>query len=172
MGTELVQTRFEARVDDIEHVYDGDTINHVQFRLPDIEVLKGGHLGEVYPDIFSQQDGVWIHVNVRVAGIDAPERHPRHRYPDGSLRPPEDIAREHALAMRARQVVVDLLEANHLRFQIRNPELGKYAQRVVAELWARDPETTDLINVGEQLINQALAYPYEGGTKRVWGRDC
>ena len=64
MGTELVQTRFEARVDDIEHVYDGDTINHVQFRLPDIEVLKGGHLGEVYPDIFSQQDGVWIHVNV------------------------------------------------------------------------------------------------------------
>ena len=171
MGTELVHATFAAKIDDIERVYDGDTINHVHFQLPDIEVVKGGTFGEIYPDIFAQLDGVWIHINVRVAGIDAPERHPRHHYPDGEPRDPNDVIREHALAMRAREVVSDLLISNHLEFQIRNPQLGKYAQRVVAEVWARDPETSDYINVGERLIDLGLAYPYEGGTKRVWGKD-
>ena len=172
MGSELVHAKFQARIYDVEHIYDGDTINHVHFKLPDIDVLKGGSLGEVYPDIFAQEDGVWIHVNVRVAGIDAPELHPRHHYPDGTERDPNELIREHGLAIKARDVVADLLIRNHLEFQIRNPELGKYAGRVVAEVWAQDHETGDYINVGDKLVDMGLAYPYEGGTKKVWGRDA
>ena len=171
MGTELVHAKFQARIDTVEHVYDGDTINHVHFKLPDIDTLKGGRLGEVYPDIFAQTDGVWVRVNVRLAGIDAPERHPRHHNPDGTPRNYDDVTREHSLAMDARQVVVEILIRNHLQFQIRNPELGKYAGRIVAEVWAQD-KTGDFINVGDKLIEEKLAYPYEGGTKRVWGRDA
>ena len=170
MGSELVHARFEAQIYDIEHVYDGDTINHVHFKLPDIELLKGGRKGEVYPDIFVDDYGVWIHVNVRLAGIDAPERHPRHHYPNGEPRDPNDLIREHALAMEARNVVTDLLVANHLQFEIHNPELGKYAGRVVAEVWTKNPDG-NYINIADKLIDMGPAYSYEGGTKKVWGRE-
>ena len=170
MGSELVHAKFQSRIYDVEHIYDGDTINHVHFKLPDIDTLKGGRMGEVYPDIFAQEDGVWIHVNVRLAGIDAPERHPRHHYPDGTERDPNEVIREHGLAMEARQVVVDLLICNKLEFQIRNPEIGKYAGRIVAEVWVQSPDG-GWLSIADKLLDIGLAYPYEGGTKRIWGRD-
>ena len=162
---------YEARIDNIETVYDGDSINHAYFKLP-IDIQDNQVVwGEVYPEIFMQHDGVWVHVNIRVDGGACAERHPYHRYPDGTPRPPEEIAREHELAMRARQVVIDLLVANDLKFEIRNPQEGKYAGRLVASVWMRDPESRQMINLAEHLIDKGLGYPYSGGKKRTWGRD-
>ena len=168
MGKELVHTRFEAKIETSDHIYDGDSINHCFFRLPGILVDDNAQLGEIYPELFAHKDGLWVKVNVRLDGIDAPEMHPHHHYPDGTNRDPAEIAHEHELALRARQVVVDLIEANDLQFEIRNPQLGKYAGRVVAEVFAKDPEHGELINVSHRLVVKGLAYPYEGGTKRVW----
>ena len=161
---------YEARIDNAENIYDGDTINKVYFKLPiEIETFQYD-FGEIYPEIFLHKDGVWVHVNVRLDGIDTPERHPHHKYPDGTARSDEELSREHALAMQARQEVVNILKANDLKFEIRNPQEGKYAGRVVAEVWVTDPELGRMINLSEHLIDKGLGYPYEGGTKRVWGR--
>ena len=168
--SELVHATFDAHIDHIDHLYDGDTVNKVFFRLPGIEPADGCRLGEIYPDFFLQSDGLWVHINVRIAGIDCPERHPHHKYPDGTLRDVDEIEREHEAAMEAREVVADLLMKNDLQFLIRNPQLGKYAERVVAEVWLRDPEKDECISVGERLLDKGLAYAYEGGKKRVWGK--
>ena len=39
-----------------------------------------------------------------------------------------------------RTAIVELLIRNRLKFEIRNPQLGKCAGKVVAEVWVRDPE--------------------------------
>lgn len=171
MHKDQVKATYEARIDNINDVHDGDTINHVLFKLPiEIQALQD-NFGEVYPEIFLQNEGVWVHVNVRVAGIDTPELHPRHRDPEGFPRPVEEVERERELAERARKVVADLLEENNLKFEIRNPEEGKYAGRVVAEVWIFDKDAHRMINIAEHLIDKGLGYPYAGGTKRVWGKD-
>lgn len=171
MQGNLVYGRFDAFIEDPEHIYDGDTVDRVHFRLPGLEVAKGAPLGQIYPDLYTREDGVWMRINVRLAGIDAPERHPHHSYPDGTPRPPEDIAYEHELAMKARQVVMDMVKANGLHFVIRNPQIGKYAGRIVAEVWCPLPGTNIMTNVCTHLLKQNLAYKYDGGTKKVWSRN-
>ena len=171
MAKHLVQAKFQARIDQEAHIYDGDTINHVFFRLP-IEVKENQEkYGEVYPEVFVQQDGVWIHINVRISGIDTPELHPHHRYPDGTMRPVEEIAHEHELALKAREIVVNLLKANSFQFEIRDPQEGKYAGRIVAEVWVKNPKTGQMINIADKLIREGLGYVYEGGTKMIWGKQ-
>lgn len=165
---DVVHATFHAQIDTIENIYDGDTLNKVAFKLPISIAQTQGFYGEVYPSVFLQRDGVWIHINVRIGGIDTPERHPRHKYPDGTLRPADERAREHALAMQARAIVVRLLVANDLKFEIRDPQQGKYAGRIVASVWVLDPDTNRMVNIADKLIDAGLAYPYEGGTKRVW----
>lgn len=163
-----VYQRYEAFIDDINHVYDGDTITHTHFRLA--RVWEHAVEGEVYPDHFVKDGILWMHTSVRLAGIDCPEYHPHHRLPDGTLRDPKDVGWEHAQAVKAKQVVQDLILQNDLKFEIRNPQLGKYAERVVAEVWLRDPGTHNSINVSERLLEKNLAYRYEGGTKQIWKR--
>ena len=168
MGKELVERRYTARIDDIEHVYDGDTINHCMFSIADVG--ENTPETELYPDLFVQDGKLWVHVNVRLTGIDAPEYHPHHRLPNGELRDINDVSWEHSQAVKAKRVVQNLLSYNSLQFEIRNPQLGKYAERVVAEVWVKDPDHGQLINVSKRLLTIGLAYPYEGGTKQVWNR--
>lgn len=170
MGKDMVRRTYDARIESENQIYDGDTLNRVQFRLPIEADFTHTVLGEVYPEIYVQPDGVWVHVNVRLNGIDTPERHPHHKYPDGTPRPESEIADEHELAMQARQVVIELLKANDLQFLIRNPQEGKYAGRIVADVLVPDPQTKELVNVSDVLIAKGLGYAYSGGQKRVWDR--
>ena len=166
---DLIKRDFNAFIDDWEHVYDGDTINHCYVKVPELQGV-GGVIGEIYPDWFvDENSAVCIHINVRLAGIDCPELHPRQRLPDGTRRDPSDVRWEHSLALEARRFVQDLLSANDLKFTLRNPEIGKYAGRIVAEVWCKDPNTTaDSVNVSDVLLEKKLAYKYEGGTKKIW----
>ena len=165
---DLIKRDFDAFIDDWEHVYDGDTINHCYVKVPELRGV-GDAIGEIYPDWFVKNGAVCIHINVRLAGIDCPELHPRHRLTDGTRRDPSDVAWEHSLALEARRLVQDLLSASDLKFTLRNPEIGKYAGRIVAEVWCKDlTDTSKLVNVSELLLNKGLAYKYEGGTKQVW----
>ena len=170
--SDLVYGRFDAFIEDPEHVYDGDTVDKVHILLPGIKRTPHAPLGEIYPDLYVREDGVWMRINVRLAGIDAPERHPHHSFPEGSPRPPEDIAYEHELAMKARDVVVGLLQANNLKFVLRNLQIGKYAGRIVGEVWTPNPDTGFLTNVSQYLLQQNLAYEYDGGTKKVWTKHA
>lgn len=168
MGTEFVHADYNAKIRSIETIYDGDTIDKVEFRLPGVMPVADAQLGEIYPELFLRDDGLWCIINVRLAGIDTPERHPRHHYPDGVERPAEDIAREHAQAMQARAEVVQLLSQSNLQFHLRNCQLGKYAGRIVGEVWVQR-NADAFINISEHLIERGLGYRYDGGKKRIWG---
>ena len=170
MATELVHKRYNAKIDDIAQVYDGDTIEGVLFKLPGVQAIPQAELGEIYPDAFLHDDGLWIRISVRLAGIDCPERHPRHNLPDGTPRPATEIERERTLGLKARNALRALLNQSQLQFELRNCEIGKYASRIVGEVWVHEEDSGDYRNVSEYLIDKALAYPYQGGTKRIWGR--
>ena len=170
----LDSRRYDAFIDSVDDVHDGDTLENVCLRLPGI-TAKAGTTGQVYPNIFIgagdkfRVGDVFAQVSVRLSGVDCPELEPRKRLPDGTLRSAAEVAHEKALALKARQVVVDLLTAANLQFQLRNPRDGKYASRIVAELWVAEGDT--LVNVGAKLVASSLAYPYAGGTKKRWTVD-
>ena len=167
MATERVTERYHAKIDDLGRIYDGDTIEDVLFQLPGVQPIPNATLGELYPDTFLHADGVWIRISVRLAGIDCPERHPRHFLPDGTPRSPKEIAHEGHLAWKARQVVVDALSAANLTFELRNVELGKFASRIVASVFVLDASGTPF-NLSQRLLELKLARPYDGGTKQRW----
>ena len=159
---------YDAFIDDVSSVHDGDTLEHVHIKIA--TVWEHAPEGELFPEMFVKDGQLWMHIAVRLAGIDCPEIHPHHRLPSGELRDPNDVGWEHSQAVKAKRVVQDLMTQNNLQFKIRNPQIGKYAGRIVAEIWLRDPGTHNSINVSERLLEKNLAYRYEGGTKQIWKR--
>lgn len=166
----MKENRYEAFIDDISHCYDGDTVTSAHFKIADAR--DDAVNGEIYPDIFVMDGGIWVHTSIRLLGIDCPEFHPHHRLPSGEPRDPQDIEWEHQLATEARDELRRIISANDLKFVIGNPVEGKYAGRIVAEVWAPDPEHGQLINVSKRLLTMGLAYEYDGGTKQIWTRPA
>ena len=163
-----IHQHYEAFIDDASHVYDGDTVTHVYIQIGN--AWEHALNGEIYPEIFVDNRVLWMHSSVRLAGIDCPEYHPRHRLPNGKMRDPKDVGWEHSQAVKAKQVLQDLIIQNNLKFEIANPQIGKYAGRIVAEVWVPDPYSKDkqFINASDRLLEKGLAYKYEGGTKQIW----
>lgn len=157
---------YPATIDSPDDIHDGDTIENVLIAIPHVKVLAGYAHTEIFPpNLFADEDGhVYLKVDIRLAGIDAPEVHPHRRAPDGKPRLPGDIAYERQLAQKARQFVVDTLTAHHLQFTLKNIAYGKFASRLLAEVWAGET------NLSTALLEKGLAVPYEGGKKTTWKR--
>ena len=101
-------------------------------------------------DTFTAEVFVWPgqvnRVKVRIAGIDAPEIRGK-------------CAREKILARRARETLRRILERAK-RVELRNVRLGKYAGRVIADVYA------DGISVADEMIRRGLAVRYDGGKRK------
>ncbi len=142
-------------------VYDGDT-------LKDVRVLIKAHefseysFGEHWPGVFITERGVEIQTDIRIAGIDTPEKRTSTKNADGSPRSEGSRAREKTAALASRQALIDLLKGNANRFSISNPIHGKYAGRTVADMSVGD------VDVATFLIQQGHAKAYDGGTKPDW----
>jgi len=151
----------DCTLSDIEQVYDGDTIR-------DVRVLLIRHpfneydSGEYWPGVHITEKGVEIETDIRIAGIDTPEKRTSTKNPDGSLRSEASRAREKAAAAAARQALMDLLKANHLKFSISGAKHGKYAGRTVADVAVNERD------VATYLIEKGHAKAYDGGTKPDW----
>ena len=102
--------------------------------------------------------GLYAIRDIRVHGIDTPEKRPKRK---GRTQP--GLAREKAAAKAARQAAIALLESNGLQFQVTNIQLGKYAGRVLGSV------IVDGVDLGDHLISLGLAKSYDGGTKPDWG---
>ena len=167
---DMENRHYEAFIDNIEHVYDGDTVNHVHIKIWNMCGLRydAGQTLQLFPEVYVRDDALWIYTAVRLLGIDCPEFHPHHRLSSGELRDPADIEWEHELATKARDKVRKIIQDNDLKFFVGNPQEGKYAGRIVGEIWARDHSDGRLINVSEMLLTKKLAVPYDGGTKSIW----
>ena len=90
--------------------------------------------------------GVTIRTTVRVAGVDTPEILGK-------------CQREKDMAIKARDYVRAIVGKNVRLTDIRH---GKYAGRVVADVWVNEQKLSDL------LIAESLGRPYHGGRREGW----
>ena len=151
---------YPCAIDDVSHVYDGDTISRVRILILKPTLMIVSELGEVFPNVVVTDGGIYIQNGVRIAGIDTPELRPSKKHADGTPRSEKSRTHEKNAAIVARDAVRDLLSANDFRFTIADVDMDKYG-RVLATVFVGD------VNVGEYLIENNLAVRYDGGTKTI-----
>lgn len=153
---------YDCTLEDIEkQVYDGDTIRDVRVVIHSYDFLPDEY-GNPWPGIFITKRGIEIETDIRINGIDTPEKRVSTKNADGSPRSVKSRERERRAAAASRQALVDMLITNDGRLSISDPILGKYAGRTVADVAIKE------IDVATQLIQQGHAKPYTGGTKPNW----
>ncbi len=148
-------------VDVEKQVYDGDTLKDVRVLIHRYDFIPEAY-GNPWPGVFITKRGIEIETDIRIAGIDTPEKRASTKNADGSLRSEASRAKEKAAALASRQALIDLLKANGNRFSLSDPILGKYAGRTVADVAVNE------IDVATTLIRLGHAKPYFGGTKPEW----
>lgn len=158
---------FEAVIDNPTQIYDGDTIRDVRVKLLPIqrEGASAGN-GEIWPGLLLKDGYLYTVFDLRLAGIDTPELRPSTRNPDGSRRSQASRDAEKTASKRARQALVDLLKTADYNVSISYPEVGKYAGRLVAEMWVRTGE--EKVNVSAYMLKNKYAKSYDGGKKPSW----
>ena len=129
---------YKCVIDSQKQVYDGDTIKDVRIEveIPSLEV------------------GFWLSRDIRINGIDTPEKRPKR-----AGRTLESLTAEKAAAREARLFLIELLKANDFQFQIGDIGYGKYAGRVLADVFING------VSVSESMIAAGHAIAYEGGKK-------
>lgn len=150
---------YHCQIESEKQIYDGDTIKDVSVKVWD---FGSDAYGEVWAGVFVKPDGVYVQTDIRINGIDTPEKRTSTKNADGSLRSEASRNREKAAALASRQALVDLLELNNYQIVLSNPVHGKYAGRTVADC------TIGGVDVAEYLIELGHAKPYRGGTKPDW----
>lgn len=151
---EVTLPRYAAQIDSADQVYDGDTLQDVIVKLPFPDMEDG----EIWPGVFKAGDMVLVKFDLRIAGIDTPEKRPKK-----AGRTEESLKAEKKAAGEARLALVGLLKESKNQFEVLNPKTGKYAGRMVGNL------IIDGVDVGQVMIELGHAKPYDGGTKPEWG---
>lgn len=146
-----------------KQVYDGDTLKDVRIAIWHPTKKPPKDPEELWAGVWIMPDGmIEIETDIRIAGIDTPEKRTSTKNPDGTKRSAASRNREKAAAAASRQALIDLLKDNEFRMTIRNPIHGKYAGRTVADVIVIDE------NVAKYLIKLGHAKPYDGGKKLRW----
>ncbi len=164
---------YYGTIDSIDAVYDGDTIRDVAILIyPFYSPTPGMSEAQLtlWPGIERRADGIYSITDIRIAGIDTPEKRPIR-----GDRTEASIQREKERAEAATDFLKQLLIDNSkddgtLGFVVQNPELDKYAGRTVADVICfKDGVST---NVAEALLEVGHAVVYDGGTKTYdWGAE-
>lgn len=152
---EVAVKYFPVILDEGSEIYDGDTIQDVYICVKTLE--KKDYRSEVlWPGIYLEADEVFAWTDIRIAGIDTPEKKPKR-----AGRTPESIALEKAAAAEAQQALAALFDAYDTAVYVANPELGKYAGRIVADVLVG----REKISVASYMLENGHAYPYDGEAK-------
>jgi len=154
---------YDCTLSDVDkQVYDGDTIKDVRVLLLE-HPFHVSDYGERWPGVHITERGVEIETDIRIAGIDTPEKRVSTKNADGSPRSEASRQRERSAALASRQALIDLLKTNGNQFSISDPIHGKYAGRTVADVAVNERD------VATYLIEKGHAKPYDGGKKPDWG---
>lgn len=164
---------YYCTIENIDQVYDGDTIRDVSilifpFRSQLLDVSKMPLT--IWPGVERHEDGIYSVTNIRIAGIDTPEKRPRRAdRTEASLQREKD--RAEAATNFLKQLIIDNTKENgELGFYIQNPEFGVYAGRIIAELFFFNDGI--MINLADELLKNGHAVEYDGGTKtHDWGAE-
>lgn len=164
---------YYGTIDSIDQVYDGDTIQDVSILIYPFLHNKSDISSIpliIWPGVERRQDGIYSMTNIRIAGIDTPEKRPRKAgRTEASLQREKDRAAAATLFLQ--QLIQDNKKENgELGFYIQNPEFGTYAGRIVADLFFFHDDIT--INIADELLKSGHAVEYDGGTKtHDWGAE-
>lgn len=161
-GIESQQATYSCRLLSSDQVYDGDTLKDVRVLVLEHDFIPDEY-GEKWPGVLITERGIEIETDIRINGIDTPEKRVSTKNRDGSQRSVASRERERKAAYASRSALVRLLEKNENRFDISNPFFGKYAGRIVSDMQVGGQD------VAEYLIELGHAKPYRGGTKPEWG---
>lgn len=157
-----VKQTYDCTLTDLEQqVYDGDTLKDVRVLIHPHDFIPEEY-GVPWPGVYITDRGIEIETDIRIAGIDTPEKRTSTKNPDGSRRSEASRQREKSAAAASRQALIDLLKANNNRFSISDPLHGKYAGRTVADVFINE------VDVATHLIEKGHAKAYDGGTKPDW----
>ena len=149
---------YPSKLTSEKQVYDGDTLQDVRIEI--LDMREKAPAGELWPGVFlTPQETIEIQTDIRINGIDTPEKRPLKKKRDGTLRSEVGRSNEKYAAAQSRLALLNLLQENQLKFVISNPIIGKYAGRMVATVQIRG------IDVAQFLIENNNALPYDGGKK-------
>ena len=149
---------YPSKLTSEKQVYDGDTLQDVRIEI--LDMRENVPAGELWPGVFlTPERTIEIETDIRLNGIDTPEKRPLKKKRDGTLRSEVGRSNEKYAAAQSRLALLKLLQANELKFVVSNPTIGKYAGRIVAAV------NVDGINAGQFLIKNGYALPYDGGRK-------
>ena len=147
---------YPVHIDSSNQVYDGDTITGATILLKSFgeTVIESEKL---FPGIVIENNNLYLTSSIRIAGIDTPEKRPSKKG-----RTEESIAREKAAAKIATELLDYILKTYDYEFYISNPDSGKYANRVVADVYVGKEK----ISIADWMLAFGFAYEYNGGTKK------
>ena len=149
---------YPSKLTSEKQIYDGDTLKDVRIKI--LDMRENVPAGELWPGVFlTPERTIEIETDIRINGIDTPEKRPLKKKRDGTLRSEVGRSNEKYAAAQSRLVLLKLLQENELKFVVSNPTIGKYAGRIVAAV------NVDGINAGQFLIKNGYALPYDGGRK-------
>ena len=152
---------YDVFMNEDSRVYDGDTIQDVFIAVKTFDgILSEGEV--LWPGLLLKGNSLFVVTDIRLAGIDTPEKRPRK-----AGRTAESLAAEKAASLAAQKALLKLVEAHNHEFTIVNPQLGKYAGRILADVHFGTGENR--ISASEYMIEQGHAKPYDGGKKPQWG---
>ena len=147
---------YDCKIEDALQVYDGDTIKDCKVLIAPVASQTDG---EVWPGLVIEDCKLYVVTDLRIAGIDTPEKRTSTKKKDGTPRSERSRANEKWAAAESQKALMQLLSSNDFKFQIVDPELGKYAGRIVGRC------IVDGIDAAQYLIDRGHALPYDGGTK-------
>ena len=147
---------YDCQIDSTLQVYDGDTISDCKIFITDVDSRKAG---KVWPGLWVEHGKLYVITDIRIAGIEAPERRVSRKNRDGTVRSEMSRRNERFAADQSRAALMNLLLDNRLRFQVVNPKRGKYFGRIVADC------VVNGVDVGDYLLKQGHVVTYDGGTK-------
>ena len=158
----LTPTSYPSKLTSEKQVYDGDTLKDVRIQILDMgSGLKIPRTRrELWPGVFlTPQATIEVETDVRLSGIDTPEKRPLKKRRDGTLRSEKSRSNEKYAAAQSRLALLRLLKDNALEFTVSNPTIGKYAGRIVAGV------SINGVDAAQFLIENGNALPYDGGRK-------
>ena len=146
------------------NIYDGDTIKDVRILVKSTDAFEASDFGNPYPGIFITEKGIEVEIDIRINGIDTPEKRVSSKYPDGTPRSKASRQLERDASKKAQQALYNFLYLNDFKFTLSDLKLGKYAGRIIGTISVKE------VDVSQYLIREGHAFAYDGGTKINWAR--
>ena len=139
-----------------KNVYDGDTITDVE--IPILNCQHAGDVNHTWPGVKFTDTGIAIVTDIRINGIDTPEIRVSRSLSEAERQ------RLKNLAYKSKEALIDILKKSEWQFYVHRPKFGKYAGRIIADIYVK--RDGKMLLVSDLMIKGRFAKLYTGEGKR------